>query len=69
MSNAMQLNDSEYFEQRLEDQIKWYSTKSTRCKVWYQSLRFIEIVAAAIIPLLSGMGNNVPYGNWIIGGY
>jgi len=27
----------------------------------------IEIVAAAIIPLLSGMGENVPYGNWIIG--
>ncbi len=67
MSNAMQMNDSEYFEQRLEDQIRWYSSESSRCKVRYRGLRLTEIVAAAIIPLLSGMGNNVLYGNWIIG--
>ncbi len=67
MSNAMQMNYSEYFEQRLEDQINWYSTKSTRGKVWYRSLRLFEIVAAAIIPLLSGFGENVPCGRWIIG--
>jgi hypothetical protein len=62
-----QMNDSEYFEQRLEDQITWYSTESSRCKVRYRGLRLTEIVAAAIIPLLSGMGGSVPYGNWIIG--
>ncbi len=67
MGNAMQMNDSEYFEQRLEDQIRWYSSESSRCKVRYRGLRLIEIVAATIIPLLSGMGNNVLYGNWIIG--
>ena len=67
MGNAMQMNDSEYFEQRLEDQIRWYSSESSRCKVRYRGLRLTEIVAAAIIPLLSGMGNNVLYGNWIIG--
>jgi hypothetical protein len=67
MSNAMQMNDSEYFEQRLENQITWYSNESSRCKVRYRGLRLTEIVAAAIIPLLSGMGNNVLYGNWIIG--
>jgi len=67
MSNAIQMNDSEYFEQRLEDQINWYSKASDHCKILYRSLRFIEIVSAAIIPLLSGMGNNVLHSNWIIG--
>ncbi|MFZ4524634.1 MAG: DUF4231 domain-containing protein [Chlorobium sp.] len=62
-----QLTSSDYLEQRLDNQIDWYSDKSSRCKVWYRSLRIIEIVAAAIIPLLSGM-DNLLYGNWIIGG-
>ncbi len=61
----MQMNDSEYFQQRLDDQINWYSDKSSLCKSRYGGLRIVEIVAAAIIPLLSGM--NVEYGNWIIG--
>jgi len=62
-----QLTSSDYLEQRLDNQINWYSDKSSRCKVWYRSLRIVEIVAAAIIPLLSGM-DNLLYGNWIIGG-
>jgi len=62
-----QLTSSDYLEQRLDNQIDWYSDKSSRCKVWYRSLRIIEIVAAAIIPLLSGM-DNLLYSNWIIGG-
>jgi len=61
------LTSSDYLEQRLDNQINWYSDKSSRCKVWYRRLRIIEIVAAAIIPLLSGM-DNLLYSNWIIGG-
>ncbi len=67
MSNATQLTAAEYFDQRLEDQITWYSDASDHSKVLYSGLRVIEIVAAAIIPLLSGM-NNLLYGKWIIGG-
>lgn len=64
----MQMNDSEYFQQRLDDQINWYSTKSSLCKSWYTGLRLVEIIAAAIIPLLSGgLGDNILYHNWIIG--
>jgi len=62
-----QLTSSDYLEQRLDNQIDLYSDKSSRCKVWYRSLRIIEFVAAAIIPLLSGM-DNLLYSNWIIGG-
>lgn len=63
--NFMLMNDSEYFEQRLENQIKWYSSNSSLCQHRYKTLRLIEIIAAAFIPLLSGM--DVLYGKWIIG--
>lgn len=61
------MTEEEYLNQRLEDQIDWYSTKSSLCQSRYKALRIVEIVAAAIIPLLSGMGEQVPCGPWIIG--
>lgn len=67
MSDLIQMTDAEYLQQRLEDQINWYSNKSSVCQLRYKTLRLIEIVAAAIIPLLSGMGDKVPCGPWIIG--
>jgi hypothetical protein len=59
--------ESEYLEKRLEDQINWYSAKSSYCQSRYKVLRIIEIVLAAFIPFLSGLGDKVPYGAWIIG--
>ena len=44
----------EYIEQRLNDQIVWYDRKSSTNQRWFKRLRFAEIVAAAIIPFLSG---------------
>jgi len=67
MSDLIQMTSVEYLQQRLEDQIDWYSNKSSVCQSRYKILRLIEIVAAAIIPLLSGMGDKVPYGSWVIG--
>lgn len=61
------MTEEEYFEHRLENQINWYSNKSSHCQTRHKALRVIEIVAAAIIPLLSGMGDKVPSGPWIIG--
>lgn len=61
------MTESEYLQQRLEDQIDWYSAKSSHCQTRYKVLRVIEIVSAAIIPLLSGLGEKVPCGPWIIG--
>jgi len=61
------MNESEYLQQRLEDQITWYSEKSTSCQWRYKVSRIIEIVSAAIIPFLSGMGDKIAYGSWIIG--
>ena len=39
---------------RLEEQCKWYSEKSAENKRWFQSLKVIEIVAAAVIPFAAG---------------
>lgn len=61
------MTEAEYLAQRLEDQISWYSTKSSACQKRYKVLRLIEIIAAALIPLLTGMGDKVPYGSWIVG--
>jgi hypothetical protein len=61
------MTEAEYLNQRLENQINWYSGKSGICQWRYKALRLIEIAAAALIPLLTGMGEKVPFGPWIIG--
>jgi len=48
------ISPDEYIEQRLNDQISWYEGKSSTNRRWFKRLRFVEIVAAAIIPFLSG---------------
>jgi hypothetical protein len=48
----------EYIKQRLDDQINWYDRKSGRNQRWFKRLRFAEIVAAAIIPFLSGFASD-----------
>jgi len=48
----------EYIEQRLNDQIVWYDRKSSTNQSWFKRLRFAEIVAAAIIPFLSGFAGH-----------
>ena len=62
------MNEEEYLDKRLEDQINWYSRKSQFNQRWHKRLRLIEIVLASIIPFLAGMKNNIPYSEWIIGG-
>jgi hypothetical protein len=53
-SPAKMISADEYIEQRLDDQINWYDQKSSTNQIWFKRLRFAEIVAAAIIPFLSG---------------
>lgn len=48
------ISSEEYVERRLDDQINWYDRKSDANQLWFKRLRFAEIVAAAIIPFLSG---------------
>ena len=43
-----------YIDERLDNQIKWYSRKSTTAQRRYLTLKTIVIVLAALIPVLSG---------------
>jgi len=48
------MNETEYLEQRVEDQIKWYGKKSARNKKWFRICQFAQLLMAALITL-SGM--------------
>jgi ABC-type bacteriocin/lantibiotic exporter with double-glycine peptidase domain len=50
----MEIKETEYLEQRLDDQINWYGKKSASNQAAYKRLRLIEIIAASSIPLLAG---------------
>lgn len=43
----------EYMKTRVDDQITWYDNKSTSCQNKYKLTQTIEIILAALIPLLS----------------
>ena len=56
------MNEQQYLTERLEHQQKWYDSESQYNQRWYKRLRIIEIVCAALIPLLSGLSHI----GWII---
>jgi hypothetical protein len=41
--------------QRLDDEIGWYDRRAAYNQLSYRTLKFVVIVAAALIPFLSGM--------------
>lgn len=47
------MTDSEYIEQRLDDQIKWYSKKSTSYKKRHMFIEIAIIISSATIPILT----------------
>ena len=49
------MDQTDYLEERLEDQIKWYDKKSKYCQMLHKLLRGVEIIAAALIPFLVNM--------------
>ena len=38
---------------RLEDQLAWYDRASVRCQKWYKGLKFVQVVLAVGIPVIS----------------
>jgi hypothetical protein len=49
--------------ERLEDQLGWYDRKSGQQKLWFQRLKVMQIVIAAAIPVVAGVGADA----WITG--
>jgi hypothetical protein len=54
------MNAEEYIEKRVQDQIDWYNRKGLSNQKTFKWLRLVEIVAAALIPFLSGILINQP---------
>lgn len=48
------MTPEEYLSQRVDDQIAWYNQKSAQNQRMYKRLRAYEILAAALIPFLTG---------------
>jgi low affinity Fe/Cu permease len=61
------MNQEQYLADRVEDQINWYDKKSQTNQKYFKNIRLMEIVCAATIPFIAGMGNSVPYGSIILG--
>lgn len=51
------MDANEYLEQRLQPEIDWYDDKSSRNKWAHIITRGVEIICAALIPLLAGFAN------------
>jgi hypothetical protein len=52
--------------ERLEDQINWYDQRSMKDQHYFKWMKVIVIIAAALIPLLSG--KPFPSSPWVVGG-
>ena len=48
------MTEQEYLENRLQNQINWYSRKSTLNKKYYHGLKTAEIIISVSIPLFTG---------------
>ena len=60
------MDQEEYIQKRVDDQIEWYDHKSQRNQWVFKRIRAIEIIAAASIPFIAGH-SELPYGSWVTG--
>ena len=62
----MTLTEPEYLENRLEDQINWYSDKSSAAQKKYKILQIIEIIVAAAIPVITAVNASLAFCNNVL---
>lgn len=58
--------EEEYINERLEDQIKWYSKKATKNKLLNNWTKAIVIILSATIPLFVGIEFNEIFRNIVL---
>jgi hypothetical protein len=46
-------------DERLEDQLAWYDAKATRNRQWFQTMKVLQIVIAAAIPVVAAADASV----------
>ena len=67
MASAINIPSDDPIFKRLEDQLTWYSQKSRAARRRFKQIKVTEILAAALIPFLSGQ--HWPYVTYITGGF
>lgn len=61
--------DNDPIFQRLEDQIAWYSNKSRSAQRIFKRMKIVEIIAAALIPFVSGLSFGTKFYAPVITGF
>ncbi len=46
------MTEEQYFAERLDKQIQWYSQRSKLNQIWYKRLKITEFILAAMVPVL-----------------
>lgn len=60
------MDESSYIKERLDDQIGWYDNKSISAQNKYKRLKLVEIIIAALIPVLSIFSQDFIQVTWVI---
>ena len=69
MADPTQLSTDDPIQVRLADQLAWYSAKSRAARRAFKRIKVAEIVAAALIPFLSGqISKQWTSVNYVVGG-
>ena len=63
------MQQQEYLEQRLDDQMNWFDKKSQFNQKRYKQIKSTEIILAALIPLMAGYIDNLPILVYFIGAF
>ena len=58
------MNAEGYMKERVDAQLLWYSKKSKSCQDTYKTLKLIELICAALVPFMAGMGTRIPLSEW-----
>lgn len=60
------MSPEDYIAQRIDGQVAWYGERSRAAQYRFKALRIVEIVSAALIPLLAGFLPAIPYGSLVV---
>lgn len=60
------MNEENYIKVRLDDQISWYDEKSINSQKKYKRFKIIEVILAALIPVLSIYSQDFIQITWMI---
>jgi len=67
-TQPMEINEDQYINERLDQQMKWYSAKSQTNKRSFRILNIMKIIAATAIPFLAALQVDHPELKYLVGG-